>query len=329
MTFGRRDFLTLLGGAAATWPLAAQAQQPNMPTVGLIGTSSATAMQPELTGFRRGLNDAGYAEGRNVAIEYRWAEGRYEQFPALVADLVRRQVNVLVPTSNAAALAAEAETATIPVVFQIGADPVRFGLVASLNRPGGNFTGFTALNDVLIKKRLELLHELAPAAATIAVLLNPTNPDSETRLKDVQAAALAIGQKIQVLMASTAGEIDAAFAALVAHQAGAILIQNDPFLSDQRRGQILTLALRQGVPAGFEQRTIVEAGGLMSYGANRPDMFRQLGTYSGRVLKGERPADLPVQQPTKFELAINLTTAKALGLSVPQSLLAVADEVIE
>jgi putative tryptophan/tyrosine transport system substrate-binding protein len=324
----RRTFIALLGGAS-TWPVVTRAQQPALPVIGFLGTTSAESTSLELVGFRQGLSDAGYVERRDVAIEYRWAEGQNSRLPTLAADLVQRQVAVIVATSNSAALAAKAVAATIPIVFQIGGDPVRLGLVASLNRPGGTLTGVVALNDVLIKKRLELLHEMVPKAAVIGVLVNPQNPDIETRLRDVQDAAQAIGQEIHVLTASTEAEIDAAFSTLVQQAAGAILIQNDPFLSDQRRGQIVTLAVRHGVPAGFEQRTIVEAGGLMSYGANRPYLYRQVGIYAGRVLKGEKPAELPVQQPTKFELAVNLTTAKALGLMIPESFLLRADEVIE
>jgi putative ABC transport system substrate-binding protein len=235
----------------------------------------------------------------------------------------------MVANSNAAAFAARAATSTIPIVFSMGGDPVKFGFVTSLNRPAGNLTGAVDLTDVLIKKRLELLHELVPKAAVIAVLLNPSNPDIDTRVRDVRAAAEAIGQRIEILMASTPGEIDAAFARLAEQRIGALLVHNDPFLSDQRRLQIIALAARHGVPAGFQQRSIVEVGGLMSYGASRTETVRQVGVYAGRILKGEKPADLPVVLPTKFDLAVNLITAKAIGLEVPATLLAIADEVIE
>jgi putative ABC transport system substrate-binding protein len=324
----RREFITLLGGAAA-WPVAARAQQPAMPVIGYLGPTSVGSTRVDLDGFRQGLADAGFVEGRNVTIEYRWAEGRNDRLPALATELVARQVAVMAVNSNAAGVAAKAATSTIPIVFQMGGDPVKFGFVASLNRPGGNLTGVAILSDVLIKKRLELLHELVPDSAVIAILLNSSNPDIDTRLRDVQSAAQAIGQQIHVLMASTPGEIDAAFATLAERRFGALLVQNDPFLSDQRRQQIIALATRHGVPAGFEQRSIVEAGGLMSYGVSRIEASRQIGVYVGRILKGEKPADLPVVRPTKFELALNLIVAKALGLTVPPTLLATADEVIE
>jgi putative tryptophan/tyrosine transport system substrate-binding protein len=249
--------------------------------------------------------------------------------PALAAELVARQVAVLIVTSNASGLAAKAATSTIPIVFSIGGDPVKFGFVASLNRPGGNLTGVVVLGEVLIKKRLELLHEVVPNASVIAVLLNPSNPDTETRLRDVQLAAQAIGQQIHVLMASTAGEIETAFATMAERHFGALLVQNDPFLSDQRRQQIIALTGRYGVPAGFEQRSLAEAGGLMSYGPSRTEVFHQVGLYAARILKGEKPNDLPVIQPTKFELVLNLIVAKALGITVPDKMLALADEVIE
>jgi putative ABC transport system substrate-binding protein len=325
----RRKFITLLGSAAAAWPLAARAQQTALPVIGYLGTPSAVSARIDLDGFRQGLADSGFVEGRNVTIEYRWAEGRNDRLPALAAELAARQVAVMVATSNSGALAAKAATSIIPIVFSIGGDPVKLGFVARLSRPGGNLTGVASLADVLIKKRLELLHELVPNASIIAVLLNPSNPDSETRLHDVQAAAQSIGHPIHVVMASTAAEIDTAFATLAERRFGALLVQNDPFLSDQRRQQIIALAARYAIPAGFEQRAIVEEGGLMSYGANRTEIFRQVGAYVGRILKGEKAADLPAMQPTKFELVLNLIVAKALGLDVPPTLLATADEVIE
>jgi putative ABC transport system substrate-binding protein len=327
MNLRRREFITVLGGAAA-WPLAARAQHRAMPVIGYLGPASAGTTRVDLDEFRQGLADAGFVEGHNVTVEYRWAEGRNDRLPALAAELVARQVTVIVVSSNAGGLVAKAAT-SIPIVFMMGGDPVKFGFVASLNRPGGNLTGVVGLTDVLIKKRLELLHELVPHAAAIAVLLNPSNPDIDTRLRDVQAAAQAIGQEIHVLMASTPGEIDTAFATLAERRFGALLVQDDPFLSDQRRQRIIALAAHHRVPAGFEQRSIVEAGGLMSYGASRTERYRQVGVYTGRIIKGEKPADLPVVQPTKFELVLNLIVAKALGLTVPPTLLAIADEVIE
>jgi putative ABC transport system substrate-binding protein len=297
--------------------------------VGYLGTGSAGPSGIELDGFRQGLADAGFVDGRNVTVEYRWAEGRNDRLPALAAELIARQVAVMVVTSNSGALAAKAATSSIPIVFSVGGDPVKLGLVASFNRPGSNLTGIAVLTDVLIKKRLELLHELVPDASVIAVLFNPSNPDIETRLRDVQAAALAIGQQIHVLMASTAGEIDNAFATLAERRFDALLVHSDPFFAEQRRQQINVLATRHRVPASFEQRAIAEAGGLMSYGPNRTEAYHQVGFYAGRILKGAKPADLPVTQPTKFELVLNLIVARALGIDVPPTLLATADEVIE
>jgi putative ABC transport system substrate-binding protein len=323
----RREFIAGLGGAAA-WPVVARAQQA-VPFIGYLGASSAEPSRVELEGFRQGLADAGFFEGHNVAIEYRWTEGRNDRFPVLATELVARHVAVMVANTNAGVVAAKAATSTIPIVFQMGADPVKFGFVASLNRPGGNLTGVANLTDVLIKKRLELLHELVPNATVIAVLLNPNNPDIGTRVRDVQAAAQTLGQQIHVLMASTPGEIDTAFSTLSERGFGALLVHSDAFLSEQRRQQIITLAAHHRVPAGFELRSIVEAGGLMSYGADRTEVYRQMGVYTGRILKGEKLTDLPVVRPTKFELVINLKTAKALGLTIPETFLATADEVIQ
>jgi putative ABC transport system substrate-binding protein len=300
-----------------------------MPVIGYLDPSSAAAARVTLDGFHQGLADAGFVEGRNVTVEYRWAEGRNDRLPTLAAELAARQVAVMVAMSNAAVLAAKAATSSIPIVFLMGGDPVKFGFVASFNRPGGNLTGVVDLTDVLIKKRLELLHELVPDAAVIAVLLNPNNPDIDTRLRDVQAAGQTIGQRIHVLMAGTPAEIDTAFATIAERRFGALLVHNDPFLSDQRRQQIIALAARLGVPAGYQQRSIVEGGGLMSYGTSRIEVYRQVGVYAGRVVRGEKPADLPVVQPTKFELVINAQTARMLGLTVSPSLLALANEVIE
>jgi putative ABC transport system substrate-binding protein len=323
----RRDFITFLGGAATAWPLAAQAQ--TMPIIGYLGTSSAASTRIDLDGFRQGLADVGFVEGRNVAIEYRWAEGLNDRLAALATELVARRVAVMVVTSNSGVLAAKTATATTPIVFLMGGDPVKFGIAASLNRPGGNLTGIATLADVLIKKRLELLHELVPTPTVIGVLYNPSNPDVEARLRDVQAAAQALGRQIHMLMASTVDEIDTALATVTEMHFGALLVQNDPFFVQQRRQQIIMSAARHGVPTGFEERAAVEAGGLMSYGANRTEVFRRMGLYAGRILRGEKPADLPVTQPTKFELVLNLIVAKALGLKVPATLLASADEVIE
>jgi putative ABC transport system substrate-binding protein len=324
----RREFISLLGGAAA-WPLAARAQQRPMPVIGYLGTASAASTRIDLDGFRQGLADAGFVEGRNVGLEYRWADGINDRLPALATELVTRRVAVMITTSNSGALAAKAGTSSLPIVFLTGGDPVRLGLVASFNRPGANLTGVAALSDVLIKKRLELLHELVPTATVIGVLLNPSNPDIEPRLRDVQAAAQALGQQIHVLKASTVDEIDTAFATVAERRFGALLVQNDLFLVAQRGQQVIMLAARHGVPAAFEQRNTVEAGGLMSYGPSRTEMYRQVGSYAGRILQGEKPADLPVTLPTKFELTINLIVAKAIGLTVPPTLLALADEVIE
>jgi putative tryptophan/tyrosine transport system substrate-binding protein len=322
----RREFITLLGGAAA-WPLAARAQQPVVPTIGFLSSGSADALA--YPAFHQGLSEAGYVEGRNVAIEYRWGEDQYDRLPALAADLVRHRVAVIYSAGgNAAARAAKAATANIPIVFTTGGDPVRSGLVASLSRPGGNLTGFTQFATDLEEKRLQLLHEAAPNTAVVAVLVNPAHPDAETQLSDVQAAAQTIGRPILVLSASNEPGIDAAFATLLERKAGALLVAADPFLFG-RRNQLVALTARHGVPAIYQWREFVEIGGLMSYGAVRGDAQRKAGLYVGRILKGEKPSDLPVQQATKFELAVNMKTAKALGLTMPPMLLARADEVIE
>jgi putative ABC transport system substrate-binding protein len=323
----RREFITLLGGAAASWPQAVQAQQAAVPVIGFLGLAQLDAVR--MAAFRDGLRETGHIDDHDIAIEYRWAEGRYERFPALAADLVRRQVSVIVtPGVTAAALAAKAATATIPIVFGIGEDPVRLGLVASLGQPGGNATGVNFFTTELVAKRLGLLRELMPRVERIAVLVNPTNPTAETVVRDVDAAAHAIGQQIHILNASTSREIDAVFTNFAGHQAGALLMAPDPFFNS-RRVQLATLAARHAVPAIYVAREYAEAGGLMSYGTNLAEMFRQVGSYAGRILKGSKPSDLPVLQSVRFEFVINLQTAKALGLSIPPTLLARADEVIE
>jgi putative tryptophan/tyrosine transport system substrate-binding protein len=326
----RRKFITLLGGAAAAWPLGASAQQPTMPVIGFLGSASADLYANALRAFRQGLNETGYGEGRNVAIEYRWADSQNDRLPALVADLVRRQVNVIAsPGSTPAALAAKAATATIPVVFQIGTDPVAAGLVDSLARPGGNVTGVTTLNTELAPKRLELLRELIPTANIIALLVNPTSPFIAKNISsDLQSAARTFGMQLHILNASTERDFDTVFANLVQLRASALVIAPDAmFIS--RSEQLGALTLRHGVPAITQFCEFAAAGGLMSYGANFTDAARQVGVYTGRILKGEKPADLPVQQSTKVELTINMKTAKALGLTVPPALLARADELIE
>ena len=324
----RRDFVILLGGAAAAWPLAARAQQQSaMPVIGLLSGTDREASR--LDAIWRGLNEAGYVEGRNVAIEYRWAEGRLDRLPALATDLVRRRVAVIIAIQSAAApLAARAATATIPIVFSIGGDAVKLGLISSLNRPGGNITGTTFLYNTLAPKRLELLHELVPNAAVIGLLVNPKNPASESETSDTRAAARALGLKLIVQHASSSHDIDAAFARFVQQRVDALTFAADSVFNSLR-GQLIALAARHAVPTMYFAREFSDAGGLMSYGGDMTDAYRLTGVYAGRILKGEKPTDLPTQQATKVELIINLRTAKALGITVPLPLIGRADEVIE
>jgi ABC-type uncharacterized transport system substrate-binding protein len=324
----RRSFITLLGAAAA-WPLAARAQQPAIPVVGYLHSSSPEMWVSYVAAFRQGLSETGFVEGRNMAIEFRWAAGRVDRLPELAADLVRRRVAVIAtPANTPAALAAKAATATIPIVFAVGSDPVAMGLVASLNRPGGNATGINFQTVELVAKRLGLLRELAPQATRFVALVNPQTAFTDAVVKELQASAATLGLSVEILHASTNSEIDAAFASFAQRPGSALIISPDAFFTS-RRAQLVTLAARHALPTVFSQREFAEIGGLVSYAPSFATVFQQTGIYVGRVLKGEKPAELPVLQPTKFELVVNLTTAKALGIRIPDNLLALADEVIE
>ena len=328
VTIGRRELLAALGGAAAVWPLAAQAQQPAMPVIGFLSGVSPGPFAQRLAAFRQGLNETGAIEGRNVAIEYRWAEGQYDRLPALATELVGRRAAVIVAYTDRAALAAKAATTTIPIVFLIGSDPIKLGLVAGLARPGENITGVSWFGAELEAKQLSLLHELVPNAAVIALLVDLNVPNATSRVSQVQAAARALGLQLVVLNVRTQNDIDTAFASLVRERAGALVVGAGAFLVS-RRDQIIALAARHAIPAIYGFREYSTDGGLISYGNDIPDAFRRAGVYTGRILRGDKPADLPVERATKFELVINLKTAKALGLAVPYSMQLLADEVIE
>jgi len=325
----RREFISLLGGAAATWPLAARAQQPALPVIGFLGPGSAESDAYRVTAFRQGLNESGYVDGQNVTIEYRWAEGHYDRLPALATDLVHRQVAVIAATSTPAALAAKAATTTIPIVFEAASDPVKLGLVASLNRPGGNLTGVTQLAEEVLPKRFELLHELFPKARVMALLVNPADAAlAEPQTRVAQSVANTLGLELHVLNASTEGDFDAVFAKLIELHAPPLVIGGDAFFTSHSE-QFAALAISHAVPAVYQWREFAAAGGLMSYGSNITDTQRLAGALVGRILKGDKPVDLPVQQATKVELFLNLKTAKALGITFPLSLLGSADEVFE
>jgi putative tryptophan/tyrosine transport system substrate-binding protein len=324
----RRDFIAGLGSAAA-WPVVALAQQPAMPVIGFLNAGSPAERTNLIAAFRQALSEAGFVEGRNVSIEFRWAENQYNRLPALAADLIRRHVTVIAtPGSTPAALAAKMATATIPIVFSSGSDPVRLGLVASLGRPSGNVTGMSFLTNLLVTKQLDLVRELARPRLTVGLLVNPNFPDTDGLMKDAQTAAAVLGQKLVVVKASAESDLDLAFTTLAQQQIGAVLVPAEPFLYS-RRERLVALAARYAVPAIYSLREYVDAGGLMSYGTSNIEGWRQVGVYTGRILKGEKPADLPIQQSTKFELIINLKTAKALGVTIPETLLATADDVIQ
>lgn len=324
----RREFVSLFGSCIAVWPLAAWAQKPAMPIIGFINGTSPQGYGHFVAAFRRGLAEVGYVEGQNVAIEYRWAEGHYERLQGLAADLVDRRVAVIVATSTPANLVAKKATAQIPIVFTTSSDPVELGLVASLDRPGGNVTGAVTLNVEVVSKRLELLHELVPTASVVAALVNPVNPNAKTQSKALEAAAGRIGLQLETVGATTEGEIDGAFAQLDERRIRALLVDTDAFLFS-RRAQLVDLAKRYAISTIFDRREYAEAGGLVSYGGSVEDVYRLAGTYTGRILKGEKPADLPVVQSTALQLIVNVKTANALGITVPMSLFARANEVIE
>jgi putative ABC transport system substrate-binding protein len=325
----RREFVTLLGGSAAAWPLAARAQQAAVPVIGYLGAQSPAAFASRVTAFRQGLGETGYVEGRNVAIEFRWAEGQHDRLPALAAELVARRVAVIVAPGGApAAIAAKSVTTTIPIVFEMGADPIAMGLVTSLNRPGGNLTGVSSLNVEVTPKRLEILREAIPTATVVAVLLNPTSPTADSQLRNLQEAARALGLQLHVLHASSARDFDAVFATLLQLRASGLVVASDTFFATHSE-QLAALTVRHALPAIHQSRDFALAGGLMSYGGSFVESHRQAGVYTGRVLKGDKPADLPVQQVTKVELLINLKTAKALGVTFPLALSGRADQVIE
>ena len=324
----RREFITLLGCAAVTWPLAARAQQP-MPVIGFLNSASLDGYAPFVAAFIQGLKETGYVDGQNVKIEYRWAEGQYDRLPALIADLVQHQVSVLAATSTLAALAAKAAKLTTPVVFTTSGDPVKLGLIDNLSRPSGNITGATQLNVEVGPKRLELLHELLPTATIMALLVNPTNPVAETLWRDMEAAARTLGLQLHVLKASTDQDLDTAFATLVQLRVSGLLIASADGFFTSRAPHLAALTVRHAVPTIYQNREFAEAGGLMSYGGNNKESYRTAGIYTGRILKGEKPEDLPVQQVTKIEMVVNLKTAKALGVNIPLTFLGRADEVIE
>ena len=325
----RREFMAALGGTVAAWPLSARAQQPALPVIGFLNAASPTSYAQQLSAFLKGLGEAGYVDGRNVAIEYRWADGQNDRLPALASDLVHRQVTMIAATTTAASLAAKAATTTIPIVFETGADPVRLGLVPNLNRPGGNVTGVTQTNQEVTPKRLQLLHELVPTASIMALLVNPASPyQAQTQSSAALSAAQTLGLELHILNASTESDFDAVFTNVIQQRAGGLVIAADPFFIS-RSEQLATLALRHAVPTIFETHEFAAAGGLMSYGAPIGETYRLAGNYTGRILKGDKPADLPVQLATKVELFINLKTAKALGITFPLTLLGRADAVIE